>query len=175
MVNKKGFNDFRWIDEHTVEVFGDGGSSFICDADDLPVINGYWWRKTRDGYWTCTKDNRQAFLHRLILNGGITNAEYVDHINHDKDDNRKSNLRLCTIQKNNRNAGIQARNASGVIGVRWNADKRRWSAQIGVDYKIKYLGHFKDKGDAILARLDAERDLYGEFAPQKSMFAEYLG
>ena len=174
LVNKKSLNKFRYVDSKTIEVFGDDESSFICDAEDFSVINEYCWRKTRDGYWACTKDNRQTFLHRLLLKSEITGAESVDHINHDKDDNRRANLRLCTTQENNRNAGIQARNTSGIIGVRWNADKQRWSAQIGVDYKIKYLGHFKDKDDAIRARLAAERDLYGEFAPQKSLFAEYL-
>lgn len=173
-VNKKDFNDFRYVDEQTIEVFGNGGLSFICDAEDLSLINRYWWRKTSDGYWACTKDNRQTFLHRLLLKEGADNSAVIDHINHDKDDNRKSNLRLCTAKDNNRNAGIQARNASGVIGVRWNEDKQRWSAQIGVDYKIKYLGHFKNKVDAIRARLSAERDLYGDFAPQKDLFAEYL-
>lgn len=173
-LNKKGFNPFRYIDSKTIEVFGDNGLSFICDAEDLPLINGYWWRRTRYGYWACTKDNREILLHRLLLQESAVGAEVIDHINHNTDDNRKANLRVCSSQFNNFNAGVQARNTSGVIGVRWNADKKRWSSQIGIDYKIKYLGHFKNKEDAIKARLAAERELYGEYAPQKALFSEYL-
>ena len=105
--------------------------------------------------------------------GVQSDTQIVDHANHNKNDNRKSNLRICTSKENNRNAKRQKRNNSGVIGVRWNAGKNKWTAQIGVDYKIRYLGTFADKEQAIKARLSAEKELFGEYAPQQHLFGKY--
>lgn len=171
-VSKKPFNA-HVVENGCLKVFGENGNFFICDVDDYPAIKKYHWYQNNDGYWACGQGRSGCLLHRLIM--GVQSAtQFVDHANHNKNDNRKSNLRICTSKENNQNAKRQKRNNSGVIGVRWNAGKNKWTAQIGVDYKIRYLGTFADKEQAIKARLSAEKELFGEYAPQRYMFEKYL-
>jgi len=83
----------------------------------------------------------------------------IDHINHDKKDNRIVNLREVTRSENMRNKPRISTNTSGACGVIWNKRNKKWNAQIAwrVNGKIvnKWLGTFKNKEDAIIARKEA--------------------
>jgi 2'-5' RNA ligase len=91
-------------------------------------------------------------------------SQKVDHINGDKLDNRNENLRLCTIAENIRNQKLRKDSASGIQGVCFSKDKRKWRAHITINYKTKHLGYFNSKDDAAKARSKAERQYFGEFA-----------
>lgn len=80
----------------------------------------------------------------------------IDHINHNRTDNRITNLRVVTNAKNMQNLGINSRNTSGVTGV--HKDKRYgvWYAKITVNGKTIHLGTFKTKKEAVAARRAAE-------------------
>lgn len=79
----------------------------------------------------------------------------IDHINHDKTDNRLVNLREITKRENHLNSGLCKRNTSGVTGV--CRVKGRWQAMITVNYESIYLGRFDSIEDAAKARKAAER------------------
>lgn len=83
----------------------------------------------------------------------------IDHINGDKTDNRISNLRDVTDAENQKNRPMRADNKSGCTGVYWEPDCQKWSAKIAIDGRLKNLGRFDAKFDAILARLLAEQRL----------------
>ena len=51
--------------------------------------------------------------------------------------------------------------------------QKKWASKICVNYKTIYLGEFLNKVDAIKARLSAEVQYFGEFAPQKHLFDQY--
>lgn len=76
--------------------------------------------------------------------------------------NRIENLRAATPCENMRNVKLSIRNKSGVKGVRPAGEK--WIAMIRVNKRLKHLGTFPDKFEAICARKSAERIHYGEFA-----------
>lgn len=80
----------------------------------------------------------------------------IDHINGDKMDNRISNLRSVTQSENRKNVRIGKNNTSGTKGVFWDKSLGGWKAVIGSNKKKHYLGCFKNKQDAIQARLAAE-------------------
>ena len=80
----------------------------------------------------------------------------VDHINHDRADNRIENLRLVNRSGQCRNWSKLKRNTSGVTGVVWDKVNKKWMAQIGINGKCKKLGRYKDKWDAICARKSAD-------------------
>ena len=96
-----------------------------------------------------------------------------DHIDRNALNNRKSNLRKATRQENARNRSLSTNNTSGCTGVHFNKSHNRWVAGIGYNNKHIRLGEFIDKADAIVARLKAEKEYYGEFAPQRHLFEEY--
>ncbi len=81
---------------------------------------------------------------------------WIDHINGIRDDNRISNLRVATPFENAQNQGIPKHNSSGIVGVRWNEQVRKWSAQISVKSKNIFIGYFKNKDDAVKARQEAK-------------------
>ena len=83
--------------------------------------------------------------------------EVVDHINHNKLDNKFSNLCNSTYTNNSKNMPISKRNKSNMVGVCWDKTREKWKAQINVDGKTKALGRFNSKEDAIACRKRANQ------------------
>lgn len=116
---------------------------------------------------TLTIDGRkQAFgAHRLawLITHGRWPKDQLDHINGIRTDNRILNLRECTQAENNANTKLYKNNQSGVKGVCWEPDRKRWAAYIREDKKLRRIGRFKTKEEAISARKQAFEDYYHEF------------
>lgn len=129
----------------------------IIDLDDVEKIKDYKW-SINHGYVNTFPNIR---LHRLITN--CSEDKVVDHINHNKLDNRKSNLRICSQHQNMMNKIKQNNNKSGYTGVYWSNEKSRWYAQITVNKNTINLGYFNTKEDAIYSRKQAEIKYFGEY------------
>lgn len=111
-----------------------------------------------NGYFFGAIDNQKIFAHRAawaIVHGFWPDGE-IDHINHDKRDNRISNLRLINRSDNARNLSKSRSNKSGVTGVFKHTQTGAWQAQIRVNRKSIHLGSFNEIEDAIAARRSAE-------------------
>ena len=78
--------------------------------------------------------------------------EQIDHINHNRKDNRLSNLRVVSNVENHRNIRMLKNNTSGVSGVYWSDTMKKWHARIRVYGKQKNLGFFSDLDEAKKAR-----------------------
>jgi len=81
----------------------------------------------------------------------------IDHIDGDRANNSLHNLRDVTNQINSMNIKIPSSNTSGHIGVCWDKSRNKWLAHITVDQKLKNLGRFINKEDAVKVRKEAER------------------
>lgn len=101
--------------------------------------------------------------HRLILNP--KENELCDHINRNKLDNRRCNLRICTKSQNSFNRLESSLNKSGQKGVHFNTRLQKWIARITENNNRHYLGLFEKKEDAILAYKKAEIIYHGDFRP----------
>lgn len=88
----------------------------------------------------------------------------IDHINRDPLDFRKENLRNATKQQNSCNQGIRQTNTSGYKGVSWHKRRKKWQANICVNYKNMYLGIYNSCELAALAYNEAARKYHGNFA-----------
>lgn len=114
--------------ERVLRMFDENGHSCLIDPGFLEEAQKYYWyRQDNDGaYWrtifTPLKSQATQEVHYLarevysFFSGRSIENKVVDHINHDKDDNRKSNLRLCTLTQNNWNS-LNPRRANLPIGV----------------------------------------------------------
>jgi hypothetical protein len=80
----------------------------------------------------------------------------IDHINGNRRDNRIANLRAVDRRENMRNARLRSNNTSGIVGVTFSRDRKKWVAQIN-DGKVRSLGRFDKFEDAVEARKAAER------------------
>lgn len=126
----------------------------LIDLDDVERVKQHKWFFTGHGY-IVNSDYQK--IHRFITN--CPKGMEVDHINHNKLDNRKENLRICQHQENNCNKGLIKTNTSGVTGVTWDKTRQKWIAHI----KGKNLGRFDTKEEAIRVRKQAEIEYFGEF------------
>ena len=149
---------------------------YLFDIEDYDEIKHYRWVVDKDGYArTLSKpfEKSGCFLHRLIMNADFKKIT-IDHINRDKKDNRKINLRLATHQENTRNREISSRNKSGIVGVCWIKGNNKWRVTLNLDnMSNNYYGEYNNFEDAVKSRLQAEKDYYGEFAPQIHLFEKY--
>ena len=121
------------------------------------------------GYRQIYVDGKSYQGHRLawLYVYGSFPAGSIDHRDRDKLNNRICNLRDVSHAVNMKNMTKYRNNKSGTTGVYWNKSKMSWEAAAGVDGRIKYLGRYKDKDYAILARLCGEllanfTDTHGE-------------
>lgn len=97
--------------------------------------------------------HRLAFLY---MTGALPEHD-VDHINGDTADNRWANLRSVTAVENGRNQRLPKNNTSGVLGVSWHKQCRKWVVRIRVDGKKRHVGLFDDIDAAIKAREEANK------------------
>lgn len=140
------------------------GKLAIVDPEDYQNISQYSWYLNDGGYALTNLSSRvHVRMHRLIMNA--PEGMFVDHINHDRLDNRKCNLRICTFSENSRNRRKEkGQFFSKYLGVsRVLGRQKKWQAGIYLDGKRLNLGKFFTEEEAALARDRATRKYYGEF------------
>ena len=148
-------------------------AEFYFDTEDKELIEKYCWGEyvTQDNYhYLAAKDPN---THKMIRMHQLLGFSNYDHKDRNALNNRKCNLRPCTVSQNCMNRSKRKDNTSGVIGILWKKDVNKWQARINENKKRKSLGYFSNKNDAIKARLEAEKRIYGEFAPQLYLFEQY--
>jgi hypothetical protein len=113
------------------------------------------------GYVVIRLDGRLYKAHRLVwlYVHGVWPLKNIDHINRIKNDNRLENLRLADQSINMHNVDVRVGSKSGVAGVTWRADRKKWNARIKIGYKNFNLGLFDNIAAAVAARRDAEARL----------------
>lgn len=144
------------------------GAVAIVDNEDYEKLKNYSWYLSDTGYASTTtwdkvsKKSIHKKMHRMII--GAESGMDVDHINGNRLDNRKSNLRVCTRAENLKNSSIRSDNSSGYKGVSFFKPIKKWRAYIGVNGKHIPLGYFDDPIEAAKAYNKAALELHGEFA-----------
>lgn len=154
----RDLNEYRnkgsYVEYDLYDMLGNVIATGYIDVDDLEKVRYHKWNFA-SGYASCR--NRKVsslFMHRLILD----TDNFVDHINHNGLDNRKSNLRIVTKSQNQMNA-----NYKGV----YKSSGGNWMARIKLDGKTCHIGTFVDIDEAYYARWYAERIVFKEYAFHK--------
>ena len=136
----------------------------IIDAEDVDKIEKYKWYESYGYCVTKGIDHNNGIdISNVIFNDFESR---FDHQNHNKLDNRKSNLRPVSAQQNAMNMGKKNTNRSGVTGVqRQNKNSPRWIATITYNYKPIWLGVDEDFDNVVLYRLQGEAKYFKEYSP----------
>lgn len=145
-----------------------GGKVALVDDEDHQFLSERKWRFKR-GYASRNQymeGGRQSeiFMHRLVLGLPKGFPLDVDHIDGNRLNNQKSNLRICTRAQNAQNRKIHKNKLSGYKGVCWDKKKGNWVAQLVFQRKRVYYGRFDSPEDAYKAYCDAAIKWHGEFA-----------
>ncbi len=141
------------------------GKKTIVDDVDYDMLSQFKWCYSPTGY-AVRRAPLEAYallyLHRVLLEA--KDGEYIDHINGDRLDNRKDNLRKCSMSENLMNRGKQKNNSSGYKGVSLDKSRNKWQAQIQKNGKNISLGRFYTREDAARAYDKAAVEFHQEFS-----------
>ncbi|MBP7053604.1 MAG: hypothetical protein KBE65_21550 [Phycisphaerae bacterium] len=139
------------------------------DPEDFCWLSQYRWhyvRTSRTFYAVRPSYHAgrsgKVWMHREIM--GTPRGLVCDHINHNGLDNRKANLRNCTVAQNNLNRVRYRNGRSRYKGVWWSRSVQMWGAQIQACGRAEFLGYFVHEVQAARAYDAAARRLHGEFA-----------
>lgn len=157
----------------TIEIPLTQGKVALIDDADLPLVARYKWhvhkvRKVNVTKWYAATAARkpdgnqtQLLMHRLILGANV--GELTDHGDGDGLNNRRLNIRLCTIHDNNRNRH-QVTGSNQYRGVFYDKRSRRWYARIRLNNRSKGLGGHPTPESAAKSYDNAAKEHYGDFA-----------
>lgn len=149
------------------------GKVALVDEADYESLSRFHWYCLSSGYaYTRNKIIGRQLMHRFILNANP--GQCTDHINRDRLDNRRCNIRLCSFSENNKylpkrnRLGRQQSQYKGVCLSR-TGSARPWRATIVVSGKQVSLGTFASEAEAAIAYNEAARMNHGEFAYQNTI------
>lgn len=126
------------------------------DNADFDYLNQRKWYYHNLGY---ASNQEVGYMHRLI-NQTPRELE-THHINHDKLDNQRKNLRSVSKAVNQANKPMSRNNTSGIPGVRWDKDRELWKVSFRWNKQAYNVGNFRDKNRAIRRLEEAMRNVRG--------------
>ena len=132
------------------------------DTEDLYLLEEYNILLDKsNGYYLATKKSKKEYLHRLIV--GAKKGDIVDHIDMDKTNNRKSNLRIVSKSLNNYNRSVSSKYGRGIY---FDKSGNRFRACISKNNKTLKLGSFSSILHAKKAYNKKAKEIYGDDAFQ---------
>lgn len=159
----------RWLNDYDLTgEYGIGkatnGEEFYFDKEDYDLIKEYTWSINDQGYVISNPLGKHIRMHLIVMGrDGNNDGKDVDHINHNRKDNRKENLRIIEHYQNITNCKTYSNNTSGRKGVYWDKSRNKWMALLTYNQKTYHLGRFDNYEDAVLAREKAEKEIHGEY------------
>lgn len=126
---------------------GDIRAFVLVDDDDLHLVSQWNWSLSKDGY--AVAGQPQVRMHRVLCGLERGDPRQPDHINRNKLDNRRANLRVVDAQVNQQNKPASGR--SGYRGVSWVSKYGKWRAQAMLNGKGYYFGLYDDPAEAARA------------------------
>jgi hypothetical protein len=136
----------------------------MVDDEDFDRLNKFSWqaRKDKGIIGNISGDGKKTLMHRYIMKA--KHNQEIDHIDGNRLNNQKSNLRFATSSQNKANRGPRKDNKSGYKGVSWHKQLNKWTVRIMINGKYLSLGLHNDILEAAKAYNKAALKYYGQFA-----------
>lgn len=132
-------------------------NEILVDEESWHLLNKCPWIVCEKGY-----AKSKSYMHRIIINA--KSDEKVDHINRNKLDNRRENLRISTSAQNNHNRTKSPNATSKYYGVCLRKSIKKWETYVTHNKKKHSCGYFDDEIQAAKAYNKKAIELYGEYA-----------
>ena len=150
-----------------IQVYKNGiktNDNTIISIEDVELCMMYNWY-LNGKYFRARINNKHVCLHRFIMSYSIINKGLiVDHIDRNRLNNKRSNLRIVTPSQSSMNRNKGTNNKSGYKGVHWYKTRKKWVASIYINKRNKSLGRFDNIIDAAKAYNEAAKKLHKEYA-----------
>lgn len=146
--------------------------NFIVDLADIELVKYHKWRYGHNHIITGSGTNIRELSHIIL---GIPREQdsttIVDHINGITGNNRRCNLRICTLAQNALNKYHMSNNTTGqgLIGIAYDSTRNRYTPEIRFGYQRLHLGRYRTIEEAAYVRLIAEKYLFKEYANQEQI------
>lgn len=98
-------NDFIFAEGYVIGKTCNTGKEFFISTEDYEKVKDFCWYEMNNGYISTKSRALSSTLHRYLMNPPV--GLVVDHINHNKADNRRENLRVCSYSANGKNRVVQ--------------------------------------------------------------------
>lgn len=183
------FKGNQWEEKDNFFIGTDAkGNQFKISKEDYEECSQHCWTSNPDRspkigtYFSARMSRKSAEGHKMKMlhnfvwtlhNGEIPSGYMVDHIDRDGSNCCIDNLRLATKSQNTVNRDLTVKNTSGITGVCYDKKTKKWRSFITINRKRIEFKYQANKDDAIKLRLQAEKEYFGEFAPQKHLFEKY--
>ena len=159
---RKSTNKFEIVGD-VLKITTTKGQEILADVEEIEKLKRYSWCVSAQGYAVANIKGKVVKINRYILGLDNCAGKIVDHINRNKLDNRKVNLRYCTSKDNARNTSVSKSSKTQVLGVR-KTKYGKYNVRIVADRKEHHIGNFETIEEAMLARQKAEIKYHGRFA-----------
>lgn len=143
-------------------IYGTKGEEILVSDEDYPLLSRHNWNVNSQGYVRCSIGNIDTFMHKLVQ--PVRPSYVIDHINRNKLDNRKENLRTIHHSQNDFNQGKPKNNTSGFLGVMYRKNRGNYYAQISINNEYFHVASGLTKEDAAKLRDYIAWRVRGEFA-----------
>jgi len=127
----------------------------MVDRETSATVEHQTWHLHSGGYACHSRRSRGrttvVLMHRVIMGLGPDSDMQVDHINRNRLDNRRENLRVVTCAENHQNRGSYEGSTSKHRGVWWSKQRQKWRAAERLNGKAYHLGYFSSEAEAAMA------------------------
>jgi len=131
-------------------------ASVYISEEDFDKCSKIYWTLSKYGYCRGYDkiNKREILLHKYILNSDKN--ELYDHINKNKLDCRRNNLRIANKQINSINREAPSNSLTSITGVSFDKKRNKYRAYVKINQKQIFLGYYINIEDAIIARKNGE-------------------
>lgn len=141
------------------------GLHAIVNDDDFLFLSSFKWHAnySRGSFYAMARiGGKDVMMHRLIMEA--QSHQMVDHRNGDPLDNRRENLRFCSMSQNQANSKVRLDSSTGFKGVNFRKDSGKFRVRLQFKNNRLNIGAFDSLGAAKLAYAEAAKKYFGEFA-----------
>lgn len=127
------------------------GNYALCSEEDFDTLSKYSWSWCKAGYpyATVTETRKSTLMSRLVMKA--EKGTIVDHINRDRKDNRRENLRFVTRSQNSQNKTKKEGSSSSYYGVFYYKNCKKFCAHFRINGMLHNIGYFDNEIDAAKA------------------------